>query len=236
MWDFIKKNWAKILLLVFGLVIIILLMNTTCINRKNNNLANNIKALTDSMQIIEGKNGDLIYARQSLILEKNELENYLDISNKEVKRLEKELDSKIALISKMQGMVVVDTLVMYDSIYIHEDTTIVQFNYKDNWLAMDGTTVITNYKPKTVINSITSEVPLKIGMTDDYKIFATTDNPYVKFTDIESSIISGSKLNEKKKNWNVGLQVGFGGGFDLISKRVTVGPYIGAGISYGFDF
>ena len=51
--NFIKKYWKNILLFLSLIIIIILLMNTTCINNSNNNLQNNIKALTDSVQVLE---------------------------------------------------------------------------------------------------------------------------------------------------------------------------------------
>ena len=116
--NFIKKYWKNILLFLSLIIIIILLMNTTCINNSNNNLQNNIKALTDSVQVLELKNGNLLHEKQSLILEKKEIEKYLDISNKEIKEIEKQLNSSLALISELKTNIRIDTIITTDSLII----------------------------------------------------------------------------------------------------------------------
>lgn len=217
------KKWyeifplSKLLIIIMGIIIAILVMNTTCVNRKNENLSNNIKSLLDTVNVLESKTGELIYTKQSLILEKRELEKYLDISKKEKKELEKKLNSSLAFIAKIQGSIKIDTLIITDSVYINEDTVKSVFNYTDNWVFLDGQTVFVNNGANTQINSLNMRVPLKIGIMDDYKVFATSENPYVSFTNIDAAVIEGSIANQRKKRWGIG-------------------PYIGVGIGAGTDF
>lgn len=237
-WTFIKNNWKDTLIIFSIIIIIILIMPTTCTNRKNENLTNNIKALTDSVQTLNLKNGELLSAKQSLILEKKELEKYLDISKKDVNDLEKKLNSSLALIAKLNGGIHVDTIMMTDSVIIHNDTIDSYFNYTDKWICLDGHTSLLNNYATTTINNISMSADLKMGMTDDYKVFVTTDNPYLTFNEIDAAAIDGSVVREKKKRWNIGAQLGIGAGYNLASKtdKFFIGPYIGVGISYGFDF
>jgi len=230
------ENWSKLLVIVLVIVCIILLMSQCSTSRKNDNLKNNIKSLTDSVQVLELKNGDLVYAKQTLILEKNELEEYLGISKKERKELEKKLDASLALISQLSGQVRIDTLLMKDSIYISEDTVKVYFKYDDRWVALNGNTVVVDSTASTTINEIQMDVPLTMGLTDDYKVFVESGNPYIKFTDINSAAIEGSVVKKKKTYWNVGAQVGIGAQYGLIHKQLDLGPYVGVGIAFGWDF
>lgn len=223
-------RWKELIMLVMGITIVILTMSTTCTNRKNNKLSNNIKALLDTVQTLETKNGELIYAKQSLLLEKNELEKYLDISKKERKELEKQLNSSLAFISKIQGNIKIDTLIMRDSVYINEDTIKTHFDYNDKWVTLNGQTMIVNKTSKTQINTIDMRVPLKLGIMNDYKVFVTSENPYITFNNIDAAAIEGTIANQKNKRWGIGpyIGVGIGGGTDFKGN-----PQFGWNISIG---
>lgn len=54
-------------------------------------------------------------------------------------------------------------------------------------------------------------------------------------TIIVSEYIEHTK-KERRKNWNIGIQAGIGCQYGLLNKDFDVGPYLGVGISYGFDF
>lgn len=229
-----KERIKTISIIVLSIVVLALLIMQGCVRHSNKNLNNNIKALTDSMQVLQTKNGELIYARQVFIIEKKELEKYLDITKKEIKDLERTLDDKLSYIAKLEGSVRVDTFTCVDTMYV-DSLTHIKFNYQDNWLAMDGLTTIKD-NTTTTINNISMSVPLQVGLTDNYRIFVKTPNPYVSFTDIEGAVIEKTSNGSKPKRWNLGVQVGVGAGYDLLHRNISVGPYIGVGIAYGFDF
>jgi hypothetical protein len=234
---FFKNNWKNILLIVSLLVIVALAMSTSCANRKANTYENNIKALTDTIHTYQLKNGELMYEKQGYIIEKAELEKYLDLSKKEIKDLEKQLKSSVATIAKLQASVRVDTLRMTDSIYITDDNVYHNvFRYNDKWLTIDGNTEFTlNPYPdsKTFINNIGMELPLKVGTTEDNKWFVTSDCPYVQFTSIEGANTSKAKT----KNWGIGptitAGVGYGWGTDFKGGNTNGGLI--AGVMVGFS-
>ena len=245
-WTWMKSNWKDCLLIVFSIVIITLICSTTCTTNKNKNLQNNVKALTDSVQVLELNNGSLLYEKQSLILEKSELESYLGISQKQIKELEKKLNSSVALIADLQGKINVDTIIMTDSIYFSNngDTINALFKYNDKWLTLNGKTLICNNVASSQINNVNMNVPLTIGLTDDYKIYAISENPYLTFTDINAASVENSITNQKKKRWGIGPYIGVGVGFGGclgFGNSATIGNYNGfiygvtLGISIHYD-
>ena len=98
---FFQSNWKNILLIIFSCIIVVLLMSTTCTKQKLDIANNNIAALTDSIHTYQLKNGELMYEKQGYVLEKEELEKYLEISKGEVKDLEKKLTTIIDVLSKI---------------------------------------------------------------------------------------------------------------------------------------
>lgn len=237
--DFFKTNWKECVITVLFFICLVLAMSTTCTNQKKHQLETNIAALNDTVHTYQLKNGELMYEKQGYILEKEELQQYLDISKAEVKDLEKKLNSALATIAKLQGQIRIDTLIMHDSVTLVADTAYIHFNYADNWLKMDGTTIYRKPFSCTTLNHLTMDVPLKVGMSKDDKWFVTSDNPYVQFTQVE-----GVNLEKAKpKHWSLGFQFGVGGiigwgisgGQDGIIRSGWVlgaGGYVGIGVTY----
>lgn len=239
---FIKNHWKDILIVLFGVMCIALLMSTTCTNQRNIILENNISALNDSVKTYKLKNGELMYEKQGYILEKQDLEKYIGIKEKEIKDLERSLNSKVATISKLEGELAINSITTHDSIEVLPDSIVnIYFDYSDQWLKLDG---VTNYGLKTnlsntTLNCIHIPLSLKVGMTEDNKWFATTVNPYVTFTTIE-----GANLQRAQpKKWCLSVQGGAGGllGWGISGGRDGIvrsgwilggGFYLGLGISY----
>lgn len=239
---FFRYNWKNILLTVFFFVIIILVMSTTCTSQKLGKAETNIKALTDTLHTYELKNGELLYEKQGFVVEKKELEKHIGIKEKEVKEIEKKLKSALATIAKLQAQVRIDTIHTVDSVEVLPDSTYnYHFEYKDNWMALDGVTNVKLYpfNTHTIINNIGIEVPLKLGTTKDDKWFVTSENPYVQFTSVEGANIEKAK----PKRWSIGIQGGVGavlgygisGSSDGIVRTGWIlggGAYLGFGVTY----
>lgn len=242
MMEFIKKNWKDLLIFALAFVVVCLLYSTSCSNRKISVCENNMRALQDVVKTIRLENGELLYEKQGFISEKKELEENLEISRKEVRELERKLNSSLATIAKLDGSVKIDTIVLTDSVYIMPDSNInIRFKYDDDWLSLSGASVY-NHKSntsKTTLYGIHMDVPVKVGTTKDNKWFVSTQNPYVTFTDI-----TGANVNEtNRKRWSVGVQCGVGviggygasGGNDGVVRSgwiVGTGLYVGFGITY----
>lgn len=230
-----RKYWREIIISVLVFVCIVLVMSTTCTRQKLDIAENNIQALNDSVRTYQLKNGELLSAKKTLIIEKNLLETYLDISKKDIRDLEKKLKSQVEYIGKLEQSIKVDTIVMHDSIIVESDTTKIYFNYDDDWLNMSGLTWLSKYDYGTTLNTLSMKTPLTIGLTEDNQFFVTTPNPYISFTDI-----NGAKVLEttRQKRWGIGPYLGFGVnvsyGAGLTNTQWLVNkPHIGFGFEIG---
>ena len=208
------------------------------INYYNNQLDisdQNLNAYRSKLEQVELKNGELISVRDSYILRIQDLENQFDISKKEVRDLQRKLNSSLAYIAELKSNVRIDTIVTIKDTIIYKDKeTDIRFLYNDDWLSFNGETKIMDDKPATNIFNMNMIVPLKVGLSDDYQIFVQSDNPYVNFSSIEGAVIDKSKLRPKKKRWNIGVYGGFGIHYDMPTKSFGYGPQLGIGVSVGF--
>lgn len=195
----------------------------------------NLKVATEQVQQLTLSNGQHVSTINSYILEKKQLQEYLDMSKSEVKELEKALKSKVASVTKVESQVKYDTITVENVVdIVHGDTLTYHINYNQPWIKFNSATEIMGANIKTTFSDFVVPVPLQVGMTDDYRIWVKSDNPYLQVTDVRGAVIEGSRLNRKQKRWGLGMQLGIGGQYDLTRKQFGFGPYIGVGISYNF--
>lgn len=234
-------TWKDILLIVLFLLLCGLIIYNATIKTELATTQTNFLAIQDTIKTYKLKNGQLLYEKQGFILEKEELEKYIQVSEKTINELENKLDDKIALIAKLKSEIKIDTLNIIDSVFVKNDTLFSDFTYKDNWLYINGLTNCFNNDITTSIYTINMSVPITIGITENEKWLVTTENPYITFADIK-----GANLEKTKpKRWSLGVQAGLGiiggagicGSSDGIVRSGWVlgfGPYIGIGINYKF--
>lgn len=199
----------------------------------------NISVMQDTVKTLRMKNGELVSTIGSYIVEKKDLEKYLDISNAEIKELEKKLGSKVSYVSNTKTKTVYKNITTTDTVtivdYINKYPTLT-FNtkYDDEWLKLNSHTYIKDNQAQTTFDSIVVPIPLQVGITKDYVIWVKSKNPHTFITDIEGAVVRGSQVNPKKKHWAFGIQGGFGLQYDMYHHRFGYGPYIGAGFQYKF--
>ena len=208
-------------------------------NNKLNDSEQNLKAMQGHVEMIELQNKDLLYARDSYVATINDLESLLNISKKEVKEIQRQLNSKISYISKLEQAVKIEYIeVIKDSIvYVSQDKLFSKFHYNDNWLSFTGENefiIGDKFDYTTTIRNISINAPLTVGLTNDYKIFVTTPNPYISFSEIEGAVIDNSVMKPRKKRFGWGLHGGFGVMYDVIDKDVAVGPTASFGVHVNF--
>ena len=229
-WDRIKDVTIAILVIAC----IILALSTTCSSRHNKEYRNNIEALTDSINVYKLKNGELLYSKKMLIGDLSNAEQQLGVTKKQLKEIEKQLDAKITQIAKLKGQIKVDTIVMHDSVYVQDSVLKSDFNYRDKWLTMEGTVNIKDSDSiKTQVNLLAMNVELDYYVTDKNEVAAKSACDYLKINEL-SGIQAAKK--ERIPHWNLGIQVGFGAQYNLVTNKFGYGPYIGVGISYGWCF
>ena len=221
---------AILFCLFFGFILV---SKTDDINR----LDQNLKASKSQIEQLELKNGDLISSRDLYIAKESELTSILDITKQEVKDLKKKLGSSLTYISDIQSRVEFDTIfAVKDSIiYITPQTIKNNFKYGDEWVDLRGESLmnLSDNTSQTTINKLSINVPLRTGITDNYKIFIQSDNPYVDFTSIEGAVLDKSMIN-KKQRWAHGISFGVGVQYGIINKRFDIGPQIGYSLHFNF--
>lgn len=236
-------NLKDIIIIALTVICVALVFLTKCSRDEADRMSNNIAAMNDTIETFRMKNGELMYEKQSMILKNDELETMLGVTKDEVRDLERKLGGALSQIAKLEGQVRVDTIHMTDSVIVHDDEMTAFFSYNDEWLNLSGTTncLINNKICNTTMDSIVMFVPLKVGMSDNNKVFVTTSNPYVSFTDVDAADL---KAKSVAKRWSLSLQFGVGPtvGYGLLvpMRNATnttgmfagVGFFIGIGASY----
>lgn len=201
----------------------------------------NLKAARGHIEQVELKNGELLTSRDSYIATINDLEDLLDISKQEIKNIQRQLDSKVAYISKIESEVRVEYIeTVKDSIiYINSDPSVATstFRYSDKWVDLIGRNDFTfgeKFSYNTIIESLSIDVPLNVGLTNDYQIFVKTPNPYVSFSNIDGAVIDNSVLKPRKKRFGWGIHGGIGVMYDIIDNDIAVGPTASFGVHFNF--
>jgi hypothetical protein len=219
--------------------IIIIAFGWNYYNERLETTTQNLIAYKGQLEEVELQNKNLLVAKDSYIATINDLEEQLDITKKEAREIQRQLNSKIAYIAKIEQSVKVEYVeVIKDSIvYVNNQHAIAKFHYNDDWMRFDGENEFQfgdNFDYITRVKNISITAPLTIGLTNDYQVFVTTPNPYITFTDIEGSVIENSVLKPRKKRFSWGVQFGFGTMYDIIDKDLSIGPYGGLGAEVNF--
>ena len=81
----------NIALIILSIICISLLLSTTCANQKNRQYKESIEAYKDSIHTLNLSNGELLAYKKSFMDENKNLHEYLSMSKKEYKELEKKL-------------------------------------------------------------------------------------------------------------------------------------------------
>lgn len=236
--NYIKEN--KVLLSIVAILFILLSLMIGIIIRKNNNITiieNNLSAATEKIEVLKTTNGDLLAKNRSYITTINSLEDYINISKKEVKDLQKTLDDKILYISELETLINIKPTEVHDTTVVYKDSTFnFTFNFSDKWYKLIGNSSFDYNRVKTEINTLYVNVPLCVGLTDDWKIFVTTQNPYVIFDSVEGALLDKEVYlkQQKKKRLGISISLGIYTGYDLFDKSIYIGPGVGCGVSYIF--
>ena len=206
----------------------------------------NINALLDSMKVTQSKLNGVIYSRDALLITKDDLEKALGISKKQIKELNKKLDSKVTYIAKLEGDISILNKQLGDVSYTKIGDNYAIHSKDSNQYYKVGLT--SNFKIDTTnytINNLSSKldylvmpINLTTGLTDEWTIFVNTDNPYVKFTNISGAVVDKNLYipKSKQKPWALGIGVGMATGYNIGGggDNWYVGPGVFVGVTYNF--
>lgn len=228
-----KQAW--ILLGIEALMFIGLIIGVkSCDNAKINDVEQNLLASRDTIEMLHMKNGELVYEKSLYILKEKELLNQLEMTKKELDDVKKQIGQPV-VITKVETKLQYDTIwSTKDSIIYRDKETIALFRYDDEWLSFDGKTYINDSTSRTQINNINIPVPLTIGITEDYKFFASSKNPHLTITEINGAVIKDKSLNQQKKRWSHGISLSVGPQYNIINRNIDIGIQLGYGIMFNF--
>lgn len=228
-----KQTW--ILLGIEALMFIGLIIGVkSCDNAKINDIEQNLLASRDTIEMLHMKNGELVYEKSLYILKEKELLNQLEMTKKELDDVKKQIGQPV-VITKVETKLQYDTIwSTKDSIIYRDKETITLFRYDDEWLSFDGKTYINDSTSRTQINNINIPVPLTIGITEDYKFFASSKNPHLTITEINGAVIKDKSLNQQKKRWSHGISLSVGPQYNIINRNIDIGIQLGYGIMFNF--
>lgn len=225
--DFIKTIWSKYgsqiiigTLLVISLVFLCYSINKCSDYKDLNN--HNIVALTDSIKYYKSKTGDLV-AEKTLL--EGDLST-LKLANEELYNQIKDMKLKdptvVVHYNTVTEFLPQDTAweVIRDTI---TGTVQKDFAFNNEWRTLEGNVTVSD---STLGMNITKDqvfVDYTLAVQNS-KVYMTSHNPYVKFTEIQGITIPQPK--KKKFSLGIGPQVGYGYNF----KGKQFAPYIGIGI------
>lgn len=238
--QWIKTN--KVFLSIIGvLVALLLILGCSMRGMKNDNkiLDHNYHAALEQVDTLRLKNGNLLAERNSFVASISDLESLLNISRQEAKELQKKLDGKLLYISKLESEIEFrDEHPSIDTVTVLKDSSFIyKFNFGNDWYSVAGTSSINNFVASTVLDKVGMRVPLTVGLTEDWKIFVETPNPYVSFSSIDGAVLDKNTYLKQKKvqRWGLSISVGFYGGYNIVgTKGIYLGPGGGIGVSYKF--
>lgn len=197
----------------------------------------NLIAATDSIHKLNDLNA---YEKSVYYLKEKELNDMLGISNSEISKLKKELNDKIAYISKIESNIEIDTIFI-DSTSVRVDSASIDisFKYNERWLEFNGD--LTICKPeydisKFNINYLNIPAPLTIGLTSGNKLFIESENPYINVSRMDGAYVIENMIskNALKPKWSHGISIGIGFQYGLVNKNLDFGPQVGYSVTYNF--
>jgi len=237
--NFIKKYWREILLVILILISFISIRSCNDNAREAARQAHNVEASLDSVRYYRDKNGELYAEKMAYIVTQGELEKI----NKEMYDKIQALDKK--LLAALNAVTVVhDTIDLTEKtdVLVLDTTDIPQFfNIPISDKILSANLGISYYPRLSEIHPLsfdyTFTLPIEVYIGKDYAVrLKSLDN--VKFSDVTAFVDPILTTKVKPKRWSLGLQSGVGFNYNLLKPSYSgVGIYVGVGVSYNlFSF
>ena len=182
---------------------------------------NNVTALIDSVSYYKAKNGELV-ASKSL------LEGDMSLLEKTNSELANELNSmKVKNPEQVVKIVTEYIKTPSDTVWVIDSTNVnitKQFDFTDDYRSLVGDVYLKNNMLGLNINKDEVYANYTLAIKDN-KAYITTNNPYIKISDIQGITIP----TPKTKHFYLGPSINFG--YDPIQNKPTFN--IGVSIGYG---
>ena len=180
----------------------------------------NVTALIDSVSYYKAKNGELVASKSLLegdmsLLKKTNSELLNELNSMKIKNPEQVVKIVTEYINTPS-----DTVWVIDSINANITKP---FNFTDNYRSLEGNVYLKNDILGLSINKDEVYANYILAIKDN-KAYITTDNPYIKISDIQGITIP----TPKTKHFYLGPSINFG--YDPIQNK----PSFNVGVSIGY--
>jgi len=226
--ELIKDFWNKYksqIILSLALVISLLFLFRSCTNQIDSRkiYENNVKALTEEVQLWKTKSGDLVAEKTVLEGDINLLKQTNEDLYKQVKEL-KAKPSEVVYVNVEVPYPVHDT-----TFVVSDSTTYIKhpFDFSNKWRILSG---FIEYNKPNIGLTIDKDIvyaDLTVAIKDS-KVYVTSNNPYLKYNDVQ-----GVVLPKTTPRWSIGVGPQIGVGYGFINKKPDV--YVGVGLSINYN-
>ena len=220
--EFLKS--IKIHLIYTAIIILLLFLLGVSVKSCQENKQscnNNITALTDSISYYKSKNGELVAS-------KTLLEGEFSLLEKTNSKLADELKSmKVTDPEQVVKIVTKYVQLPSDTVWVVDSTDInitKQFDFTDKYRSLAGNIYLKDDMLGLNINKDEVYANYTLAIKDN-KAYVTSDNPYIKISDIQGITLP----TPKTKHFYLGPSINFG--YDPIKKKPTFN--IGVSVGYG---
>ena len=220
--EFLKSVKTHLIYVAIIIVLLFALSISVRSCQENKQLyGNNVTALTDSVSYYKAKNGELV-ASKSL------LEGDMSLLEKTNSELANELNSmKVKNPEQVVKIVTEYIKTPSDTVWVIDSTNVnitKQFNFTDDYRSLVGDVYLKNNMLGLNISKDEVYANYTLAIKDN-KAYITTNNPYIKISDIQGITIP----TPKTKHFYLGPSINFG--YDPIQNKPTFN--VGVSIGYG---
>lgn len=237
-----KINYGVMLGVMLGVMCLLALVCVLAINRcskyksLNGTFNDNISALTDTIKYYKSKSNQLVAEKTMLCGDMDLLKKVNDSLYNKVKDIKIKNPDNVVYISTTIVDSVRDTcwVVPNDSIYSSSYIK-KEFNFSDDWRQVQGYTYLkraAQHVPSD--SSVLGTVILKNNVRADFtvvqkdnKVYVTSNNPYIEYTNIIGITNSQENKTNKIKRWGIGPYIGFG-----VTHKLDFVPSAGLSVHY----
>lgn len=236
------KDW---IIIGLGVIIIFLLIGCGIYSCKLRNAEKQVVIWNDSTYVYKNKYNEEYTAKNTYILEAEQLKKY----NAELYKEYKSLKDNPVVITKTKVITKIDTFTTNTNNVVYGDSTITWGweAYDDDYYSINGISVANlrnSDSIQTSVNNLEVDAKLTLNVVDNgeqLSVVAKTDNPYVYLENMQSVIIdptTSPTLSNyyKPKRWGFSVYFGLGVncGWDPIHNNVglNIGPSAGVAVTY----
>lgn len=192
----------------------------------------NYETLRNEYSELEGSYDDLMYYNNSIIVSNRELKRQLEENEIEYKKVERELNSKISMLSEIISNFTSDTIKITDTlVVIGENSFKSDFYYSEPPLTLSGYNHIKGNTITTVFDKVHLDMKISLMIDDEFRVIATSEYDNVKLS-FNDCYVTDKTYNANKSRFSVGITASIGFQYDILTRAIGFGPQIGFGFSY----